>query len=263
MPYQIREGGQDCPFEVVNEATGERVACHPSREKAMAHMSALYANVPEARDSLSIPVVETRSAAVNDVDYGQRIITLLSVPYEVPTMVNFRGQPWSEVFTRTAFQGLDASKRSIPATASLNVPNINHEGGRVCGRVINAYPDRPEGLVTDLKISRTPLGDETLELARDDALFASVGFMVKHPHRDERLDRINRTRRVDRAFLDHVALVAQPAYPGTKVLAMRHADRAAEQDTEVVTPSMDEFANDPMWQWARNRVEARTEPSES
>lgn len=259
MPYAIREGGQDCPFEVYNEATGERVACHPSHEKATAHMRALYANVPDATESrnLSIPVVETRSAAVDDVDYGQRIITILSVPYESPTLVPFRGQPWSEVFSRTAFQGLDtcinAGRRSIPATASLNVPNINHEGGRLCGRVLSAYPDRPDGLVTDVKISRTNIGDETLELARDGALFASVGFMVREPHRDERLDRINKVRRVDRAFLDHLAFVAQPAYEGTKVLAMR-----GQADMQQMTePTFDEYASDPLWRWAHERVEGR------
>lgn len=49
MPYRLRsQGAKTC---VVNSATGNVVpgGCHPSRVKAMAHMRALYANVPDAR----------------------------------------------------------------------------------------------------------------------------------------------------------------------------------------------------------------------
>lgn len=49
MAYVIRKNGtQHC---VHNQATGKEVpgGCHPTREKALAHMRALYANVPDAR----------------------------------------------------------------------------------------------------------------------------------------------------------------------------------------------------------------------
>lgn len=128
-----------------------------------------------------------RSAAVDNVDFGQRVITMLAMPYEQPTKVPFRQEIWNEVFSRTAFNGVETRKSRIPATAVLELPAPDHRGGRLCGRVIGADPNGESGLITELKISRTDLGDETLELARDDALSASVGFMVKDPFRDQEL----------------------------------------------------------------------------
>ena len=48
MPWKIvRQGKMQC---VVKKEGGETVKCHPTRAKALAHMRALYANVPEARN---------------------------------------------------------------------------------------------------------------------------------------------------------------------------------------------------------------------
>jgi hypothetical protein len=50
MPYGIRKGGEDCPFEVYKTQDDSRApgGCHPTREKALAHQRALSRNVPEA-----------------------------------------------------------------------------------------------------------------------------------------------------------------------------------------------------------------------
>src|SRR5262245_16153710 len=50
MPYGIRRGGRDCPFEVYNTETGERApgGCHPSRATALGHQRALMRNVEAA-----------------------------------------------------------------------------------------------------------------------------------------------------------------------------------------------------------------------
>lgn len=48
MPYKIvKRGNEHC----VTKTTGETVHCHPTHAKAVAHMRALYANVPDARPS--------------------------------------------------------------------------------------------------------------------------------------------------------------------------------------------------------------------
>jgi hypothetical protein len=47
MPWEIREGDSDCPFEVVKQGTGERVGCHDTRDGAEAQLAALYANEPD------------------------------------------------------------------------------------------------------------------------------------------------------------------------------------------------------------------------
>jgi len=47
MPYAIRKRGNK--WVVVNKETGKVKGTHSTREKAVRHLRALYANVPEAR----------------------------------------------------------------------------------------------------------------------------------------------------------------------------------------------------------------------
>jgi phage head maturation protease len=137
----------------------------------------------------------------------------------------------------------------------MEIPAPDHAGARLVGRVVSSNPYGEAGLVSEVKISRTDAGDETLELASDEALWPSVGFMVKNPRFDQELDRYKKVRRVNRAFLDHLAFVGQPAYEGAKILAMR-AEGAVVEDEQVFTPTprMDEFLNDPILRWASERV---------
>jgi HK97 family phage prohead protease len=209
-------------------------------------------SLPEIRamEGIVDPRIEVRSTAhVDEVDYPERIITVRAVPYEEPTQVMYKRGVWSEVFSRSAFKGLDAKKRRIPVTACLNypLPSHSHDGAQLVGRIQEVYTDREDGLIADVKVSRTPLGQSTLELARDDALSVSVGFMVKTPHYDESLDVHNRTRRINRAFLEHLAFVTEPAYPGAKVLAMRAGMNPAQDDSpESGTPRADKWLEDPI-----------------
>jgi phage head maturation protease len=213
----------------------------------------------DVADDLS---VETRSAAlrVDSVNKVERIVTVLAVPYEQPTKVPFRDSVWTEVFARSAFKGIEQGRgKRIPVTAALEIPAPDHRGGRLVGKVISSDPYRDEGLVSEVKISMTDQGDEVLALADDDALAVSVGFMVGNSRFDQDLDRYTKTRRINRAFLDHLAFVGQPAYDGAKVLAMR-ADGSSlgldENGTIVAspTPRMDEFLKDPILQWASSHV---------
>lgn len=218
-------------------------------------------HMPDAEDiqpliDTSVPLLETRSTArVADIDYPERIITVCAVPYEAPARVMYKREIWDEVFSRSAFNGLDAKKRRIPVTACLNypLPSLSHDGAELVGKVQEVYTDRDEGLVADVKISRTPLGQGVLELAQDDAVSVSVGFMVKSPHYDETLDVRNRTRRINRAFLEHLAFVTEPAYPGAKVLAMRSTANLEDESPVSATPEMDKWLQDPIIQRALNR----------
>jgi phage head maturation protease len=166
--------------------------------------------------------VETRAANVAGVDFADRIITVCAVPFESPTRVEFRGEMWTEVFSRAAFHGLETHNRNIPVSAKLTFPAFDHVDSHLVGRVVSADPARSDGLGLDLRISNTPAGDETLELANDGALFPSVGFAAGGA--GHRLDRRTMTRRVNRAFLDHVAMVPVPAYTGARVESMRSAE---------------------------------------
>lgn len=198
----------------------------------------------------AMPTIETRSVAnVDGVNFAERIITVLAVPYEQPALVPFQRDIWNEVFTRTAFNGIETRQKRVPATACLDVPDRGHSSGHLVGRAVSFDPQYELGLRTELKISRTPQGDETLELANDGNLDVSVGFMVKN-RLDQDLNRVTKTRRINRAFLDHIAFVAdRPAYPGAKVLAVRSEGSDTETNSSP-TPGIDDFLNDPIFQQA-------------
>jgi phage head maturation protease len=241
--------------------TPEQVALIKGRIKAAAKRIGMKIEEDDdtrGSDEMFETCIETRSASqVDNVDFAQRVITVIAVPYEQPTKVYFRQEMWNEVFSRTAFLGIEKRDKQsrIPVTAVLQVPNQNHEGGRLVGRVMEADPHNEVGLIAHTKISRTDYGDETLELARDDALSASVGFMVKNPRSDEAIDKHTRTRRINRAFLDHLAFVATPAYKGAKILAMRGPTYQSEVDLpKLDTPFLDEYADDPVFRWASERI---------
>lgn len=87
-------------------------------------------------------------------------------------------------------------------------------------------------------MANTPLGNETLELASEDMVSGSVGFGVRGS--DQVLDKPY--RRIKKAFLDHIAFVAAPAYAGARVLAVRDEDepRSAADLPKLVTPNLDD-----------------------
>ncbi|OHU48902.1 HK97 family phage prohead protease [Mycobacteroides chelonae] len=177
--------------------------------------------------------VYTRGAAeLIGVEQDKRIITVIAVPYDEPARVAIDGQLWTETFDRSAFRGLTAAE-------TVRV-NRDHASAAVVGKVVGVNPSDPRGLITELRIARTVLGDETLALADDDCLSASIGFQIR-PDGEIRNSRA-RTRRVTRARLDHVSLVADPAYTGAKVLSVRNK---IEPDIDI---------DDPVFAWARRHL---------
>ena len=139
MPYQIREGGDDCPFEVAKERTP----------------------------------IEWRTAQLEDVNRKERIIRCVAVPYEQRTKVPIDGEVWDEMFLYTAFNELGQQARQRFSV------NRDHDKLRTVGRVINYDLHQPQGLIIESRISPTELGEETLILAADDALGGSVGFQAR------------------------------------------------------------------------------------
>lgn len=253
MPYKVREGGDDCPYEVVNEDTGKREACHPSEEAAKKHLAALYANVSDAgertvlaniAESRGRAPIEWRSARMEDVNRKERIITVLAVPYEQRAQVPIDGELWNEMFLYSAFNELGAQARQRFSV------NRDHDKHRTVGRVVNYDPQRPEGLVIESRISPTDLGEETLILAGDDALGGSVGFAARRS--DCIWDRRTMTRSIKRAYLDHLAFVPDPAYEGAQVLSVRGS---GDFGPPPITPLIEEFAADPVMQWAAQRCQ--------
>jgi phage head maturation protease len=137
------------------------------------------------------------------------------------------------VFCRAAWDGIEKLPSRVKA-------NRDHDKTRTVGKIVNFWPSRKEGLVGAARIAQTPLGDETLALADEDCLGASVGFAVSNSGME--LDRRNRKRRIKKAFMDHLAFV-HPAYVGAGVLSVRGAAVSA-------TPSLDELV---AWMQGRNQ----------
>jgi phage head maturation protease len=177
------------------------------------------------------PPVEFRNAVVAGVNFAKRLIEVVAAPYDEEALVEYRGELWKESFLRGAWDGIDT--RSDPVRV-----NRDHDKTRTFGKVVEWFPSREEGLVGEVRAAPTPLGDETLTLADEDALSVSAGFGVRPS--DQELERP--FRRIKRAFMDHLAFVESPAYAGARVLAVRDEGDGPDPATlpPLVTPHLDE-----------------------
>lgn len=184
-------------------------------------------------DSPRYPI-ETRNADVAGVKFAARTIEVIAVPWEQEAEVMYRGQRWREVFTRGAFDGLLSGHPRVRA-------NREHNPQWIVGKMVAAHPSRAEGLVTEIRVAETPLGDETLALAADDCLSASVGFAAGGAGQ-----RLNPSgiRRILKAYLDHIAFVQSPAYLGAAVLNVRDPDLDGDTRPPLApTPTLDEWSH--------------------
>ena len=115
----------------------------------------------------------------------------------------------------TGFADLDPAQ--VPLTATHP-----RDGAELPIGITTELREQPDGLHGVWRVSKTQLGDEVLELARDKVpLGLSIGFVP-----DEAADRWSRDRsRVERrgAVLDHIAIVRSPAYPTARIASLRAA----------------------------------------
>jgi HK97 family phage prohead protease len=196
-----------------------RAVDHISTRRGLEQRAATATRIVDCRKSSTAapqPVVsgrvgplEFRSAQALDVNADRRRITVLAAPYHpVEALVPVGGRMVAESFSNTAFA--HAQPTRIYSTR-------DHDTRRLIGRVIDLEPFHAEGLHATIEVSDTPLGRESVELAKDQVLAASVGFQV--PAGGETWEGSNR-RRVTRAVLREISLVADPAYP-THVVDVR------------------------------------------
>jgi phage head maturation protease len=175
--------------------------------------------------------LEYRTAKQVGVDFRERIIELIVMPYDERTLVEHHGRMITESVAPGSFDGIERRPGRVKA-------NRDHDITRSVGWVRSFHPSRKEGLVAEVQISGGqgkppfPLGDETLTLAQDGVLDVSAGFLPmpggeQWPSRDE--------RRLSKLWLGHVAFTSEPAFLGAKVLSVR---AAAEPIT--ATPNADQ-----------------------
>lgn len=177
--------------------------------------------------------IEFRSADVVGVNFAKRVIEVIAVPYDQEAPVQYRGEVWDESFAPGSFDGVEKRPNRVRA-------NRDHDVTRTFGKAVAFWPSRSEGLVAEIRVSQTLLGDETLALADDEVLAASVGFGVRGS--DQVLNKPK--RRIIRAFLDHLAFTPSPAYEGATVLAVRNGGERVDAATlpPLVTPNLDQWA---------------------
>ena len=190
---------------------------------------------PESESGSSTPTgpMLFRSADVLQVRFPERLVEVIAHPYEQEALVNWEGRAVTEVCARGAYSGIQRRADRIHV-------NRDHDVTRPVGKVKALHPNRTEGLVTDIVISHTALGEETLELAADGVLKASVGFRPKDEPGSHVWSRDRRQVRLVKCWLGHVALVAEPAYEGAEVMTVRAAPIVVREPEPVsATPILD------------------------
>lgn len=113
--------------------------------------------------------LEFRHAAVEEVRFDQRIVEVVAAPYDVDAVVQSAGRMIVESIAPGSFDGVERRANRVKV-------NRDHDVTRTCGRVVALHPARSVGLVAELKIGRSVLGDETLALCEDGILDAPIGF---------------------------------------------------------------------------------------
>lgn len=174
-----------------------------------------------------------RTAEQIGVSYPKRTIELIVTPYETEAFVEIAGRMVKEVFSRGAYDGIERRANRIRV-------NRDHDLKRTVGRALALHPSREEGLVAELRIAKTNLGDETLALAEEGILDASAGYL---PMPDGEVWETRNRVRIRRAWLGHIAMTPDPAYEGANVLAVRHAANGDVSDpstTKTETPNLDQ-----------------------
>lgn len=170
-----------------------------------------------------------RQAQQIGVDFPQRTIELIVMPYDTETLVEYGSRMVFESVAPGAFDGIARRANRIRV-------NRDHDLKRTVGRALAFYPDRDEGLVAKVRIAQTQLGDETLQLAEEQILDASAGFLPM-PGGEQWTQQRSRVR-LTKLWLGHIAMTPDPAYETAAVLAVRNADAGAT--VRVPTPNLDQ-----------------------
>jgi hypothetical protein len=178
--------------------------------------------------------LEYRSATLAGVSYPRRTIELIVMPYEQPGIVTYHGREIVEICSRGAWDGVQRRAGKVRV-------NRDHRVDRTVGKAIEFHPSREDGLVAQLRIARTELGDETLTLADEGILDASAEFSLLmdeatgRARKDAEVWETRSRRRLNHLWLAGIGLTPDPVFEGANVLAVRSAEKPAA----VPTPNRD------------------------
>jgi len=164
------------------------------------------------------PDLEVRSAAQGG---DGRTIVGIAVPYERPQRID---RTLVEAFARGAFNHQLRAGHRVPFTREhMSL------GGTLIGRTVELRDDAA-GLYGEWRVSKTPAGDETLELVRDGVLpHLSIGFREDKNKRGSD-GTVIRTR----AHLTEVAVTLEGAYGNHAAISgVRSADEDQDEDDDT------------------------------
>lgn len=226
MPWHSEKSDQcpaDKPWAVVKNDTGEKVACHETKESADAQVAALYANVPDARSLQALERLgaerEIRSATFQPLDVaddgswfeGYAAVFDEDAHFELPD-----GTAVSESVQRGAFRKALASGENVPMLyhhLDTHPPLATTQGGTL------HLQEDTKGLRTRADIAKGYIGDAVRELVRrGDIPGMSWGFIAGpgNSQFERRKDgTIHRTLLGFKRILD-VSPTWDPSYRGTE-----------------------------------------------
>jgi hypothetical protein len=165
-----------------------------------------------------------------DVTIRQREVDVRAVPY------GSKAEVYDQLEQRHYVESIAADAFAWEPIRPNRIKVLrDHETTRLVGHCRAVKPNLPDGLHATFNISRTALGDESLELARDGSLHVSIGFS-RDPTGDHWTDDRAEVVR-HRCTLWEVSLVPFPAYDGADVLAVRRAPQTPAE--RPVTPYLD------------------------
>jgi HK97 family phage prohead protease len=169
----------------------------------------------------------TRAAVSTEVRFAERVIDALAVPYDTPAACDDSYGVYVERIARGAFAGAERRAERVKVLR-------DHDVTRAVGKALSLDTRSERGLLTRLRIARTPLGDETLALADDGVLDLSICARPLEGCDEWNSDASEVVRRS--LWLEDLSLVPLPAYDDARVLAVRA--QAVEQPPQG-TPNLD------------------------
>lgn len=181
-----------------------------------------------------------------------REIDVLAVPYGTPAQVFDPGLGlYTETIAPDAF--------GTPARPNRIKVLRDHDLHRLIGHCRSVHPNRADGLHATFHVAQTPLGDESLALAKDGSLHVSVGFAADPDGDDWNRDRSEVVRHRCQAW--EMSLVPFPAYDEADVLAVRRAPDPAVDVVRSPTPNLDQIRG---WRleelWERGSLHQQRQP---
>jgi 2'-5' RNA ligase len=115
MPFGIRKGGADCPFEVYNTETDERAegGCHETRQEALDHQKALQSNVPDAAAVGDMTMLEPQP--------GEHFHAIMHTQGESTGFRTFNDLSWRDVPFAFHWQRSSSAHGGMPETFDVGL----------------------------------------------------------------------------------------------------------------------------------------------